>query len=170
MLFTLRPLLLESRGLVAALGQLADKMEDTHGKRVELYTDPNVTRGMDLSRQAVIFFIAITRQEEADIGMLFRGFSSYGRAVGANFLRSLIVSLCGLLFLLPCIIAVVVIMVVLQTQDFAAIQKPELLIIPVLLFLPAIVGVFVVTLMLQMTFYVIADDPTVGIWECLKRS
>jgi signal transduction histidine kinase len=58
MLFTLRPLLLESRGLVAALGQLADKMEDTHGKRVELYTDPNVTRGMDLSRQAVIFFIA----------------------------------------------------------------------------------------------------------------
>jgi signal transduction histidine kinase len=58
MLFTLRPLLLESRGLVAALGQLADKMEDIHGKRVELYTDPNVTRGMDLSRQAVIFFIA----------------------------------------------------------------------------------------------------------------
>jgi signal transduction histidine kinase len=58
MLFTLRPLLLESRGLVAALGQLADKMEDTHGKRVELYTDTNVTRGMDLSRQAVIFFIA----------------------------------------------------------------------------------------------------------------
>lgn len=58
MLFTLRPLLLESRGLVAALGQLADKMEDTHEKRVELYTDPHVTSGMDLSRQAVIFFIA----------------------------------------------------------------------------------------------------------------
>lgn len=58
MLFTLRPLVLESKGLVAALHQLAEKLEETHGQRVEVDAQPGVADGLDLSKQAVIFFIA----------------------------------------------------------------------------------------------------------------
>ena len=58
MLFTLRPLILESKGLVAALHQLASKLEETHGQRVEVEALPGVADGLDLSKQAVIFFIA----------------------------------------------------------------------------------------------------------------
>jgi signal transduction histidine kinase len=58
MLFTLRPLILESKGLVAALHQLASKLEETHGQRVEVEAQAGVADGLDLSKQAVIFFIA----------------------------------------------------------------------------------------------------------------
>lgn len=58
MLFTLRPLILESKGLVAALRQLANKMDETHAQRVEVKADPKVADGLDMSKQAVIFFIA----------------------------------------------------------------------------------------------------------------
>ena len=58
MLFTLRPLILETRGLVAALHQLASKLEETHGQRVAVEAQPGVADGLDLSKQAVIFFIA----------------------------------------------------------------------------------------------------------------
>lgn len=58
MLFTLRPLVLESRGLVAALQQLAKKLQETHGQAVMVEAEPDAAEGLDLSKQAVIFFIA----------------------------------------------------------------------------------------------------------------
>jgi signal transduction histidine kinase len=58
MLFTLRPLVLESRGLVSALHQLGSKMYETHGQEVHVDAEPDVTDGLDMSKQAVAFFIA----------------------------------------------------------------------------------------------------------------
>jgi signal transduction histidine kinase len=58
MLFTLRPLVLESKGLVPALGQLAAKVAETHGQQVILEADPASDRGLDPRAQAVAFFIA----------------------------------------------------------------------------------------------------------------
>ena len=58
MLFTLRPLVLESKGLVSALHQLASKMQETHGQLVQVEAEPNVSDGLDMSKQAVVFFIA----------------------------------------------------------------------------------------------------------------
>ena len=58
MLFTLRPLVLESKGLVSALYQLALKMEETHGQEVKVEAAPNVAEGLDMSKQGVVFFIA----------------------------------------------------------------------------------------------------------------
>ncbi len=58
MLFTLRPLVLESKGLVSALYQLASKMYETHGQEVQVEADLNVSDGLDMSKQAVVFFIA----------------------------------------------------------------------------------------------------------------
>ncbi|MFV1859526.1 MAG: GAF domain-containing sensor histidine kinase, partial [Anaerolineales bacterium] len=58
MLFTLRPLVLESKGLVSALYQLASKMHETHGQAVHVEAESNVSDGLDMSKQAVVFFIA----------------------------------------------------------------------------------------------------------------
>jgi signal transduction histidine kinase len=58
MLFTLRPLILESQGLVAALQQLGQKVGDTHRQKVILEAEPDVADELELPRQAVIFYIA----------------------------------------------------------------------------------------------------------------
>ncbi len=58
MLFTMRPLILETQGLVAALYQLAEKMRDTHHINVLFETSTEVPDGLDLGRQGVIFYIA----------------------------------------------------------------------------------------------------------------
>jgi len=58
MLFTLRPLILESQGLVAALQQLGEKVGDTHHQKVILESEPDAADEIELPRQAVIFYIA----------------------------------------------------------------------------------------------------------------
>jgi signal transduction histidine kinase len=58
MLFTMRPLILESQGLVAALYQLARKLGETHKQRVLVDAEPDVVDSMDMGRQGVIFYIA----------------------------------------------------------------------------------------------------------------
>ena len=57
MLFTLRPLVLESQGLTAALDQLAQKTLETHGQNVATFVGPDVERVLDGHQQGVIFYI-----------------------------------------------------------------------------------------------------------------
>ncbi|CAG1011994.1 Signal transduction histidine-protein kinase/phosphatase DegS [Anaerolineales bacterium] len=57
MLFTLRPLILESQGLAAALQSMADKMMETFGQRVTLNIDEQVTSQLEMGKQGVIFYI-----------------------------------------------------------------------------------------------------------------
>ena len=57
MLFTLRPLVLESQGLVAALQAMAEKMQETYNQKLTVTVDPVVTPKLEASKQAVIFFI-----------------------------------------------------------------------------------------------------------------
>jgi signal transduction histidine kinase len=58
MLFTLRPLILESQGLVAALNQLVDKTFETHEQLIYLEMDPDLDTSLGLERESVVFFIA----------------------------------------------------------------------------------------------------------------
>ncbi len=58
MLFTLRPLILESQGIVAALRQLAEKERETHGQNVILEAEAEAAEGIDDARQGVAFYIA----------------------------------------------------------------------------------------------------------------
>jgi signal transduction histidine kinase len=58
MLFTLRPLILESWGLEAALYQLADKVHDTHRQKVIVEAEPDVAQDLDIGRQGAVFYIA----------------------------------------------------------------------------------------------------------------
>jgi len=57
MLFTLRPLILESQGLTAALRQLAEKMHETHSQNVIVEAEPGVDDRLEMNHQGVLFYI-----------------------------------------------------------------------------------------------------------------
>ncbi|MFM8319495.1 MAG: histidine kinase [Chloroflexota bacterium] len=58
MLFTLRPLVLESQGLVAAWESMAAKMKETFEQNVIIQADPRAVEAIESSKQAVVFYIA----------------------------------------------------------------------------------------------------------------
>jgi signal transduction histidine kinase len=58
MLFTLRPLVLESQGLVAALESMAGKMQETYAQEVIVQVDQRVVDKLESGKQAVVFFLA----------------------------------------------------------------------------------------------------------------
>ncbi len=57
MLFTLRPLALESQGLVSALEQLAGQVSETYQQDVKVEAEASVADDMELGKQGVVFFI-----------------------------------------------------------------------------------------------------------------
>ena len=57
MLFTLRPLVLESQGLVAALQSMADKVKETYSQNVIITVDETVLQELEVGKQGVVFFI-----------------------------------------------------------------------------------------------------------------
>jgi len=57
MLFTLRPLILESDGLIAALDAMAQKMLETYNQKVIIQADERVLPELELGKQSVIFSI-----------------------------------------------------------------------------------------------------------------
>jgi signal transduction histidine kinase len=57
MLFTLRPLILESQGLAAAVQAMADKMMETYSQKVALNIEERVTTQLEMGKQGVIFYI-----------------------------------------------------------------------------------------------------------------
>jgi len=57
MLFTLRPLILESQGLVAALQSMAEKMKETFSQKVLINVDESILESIEMGKQGVIFYI-----------------------------------------------------------------------------------------------------------------
>jgi signal transduction histidine kinase len=58
MLFTLRPLVLESQGLTAAFISMAEKVKETYAQNVKVEVDPNLLPELELGKQGVIFYVA----------------------------------------------------------------------------------------------------------------
>lgn len=58
MLFTLRPLVLESQGLVPALEAMAEKVKETYDQEVLVQADPQLAERLELGKQGVVFAIA----------------------------------------------------------------------------------------------------------------
>jgi signal transduction histidine kinase len=58
MLFTLRPLVLESQGLGAALQSLADKLKENYNLNVIVEAQPEAAEKLDIHAQGVLFYIA----------------------------------------------------------------------------------------------------------------
>jgi signal transduction histidine kinase len=57
MLFTLRPLILESQGLNAALEAMAEKMRETFSQNVIINVDEKILEDVEMGKQGVIFYI-----------------------------------------------------------------------------------------------------------------
>lgn len=57
MLFTLRPLILESQGLKAALLSMAEKMRETYSQNVVVDVRERIIEDMEMGKQGVIFYI-----------------------------------------------------------------------------------------------------------------
>lgn len=57
MLFTLRPLILESQGLAAAIQSMADKMMETYSQKVVVEIEERATQQLEMGKQGVIFYI-----------------------------------------------------------------------------------------------------------------
>jgi signal transduction histidine kinase len=57
MLFTLRPLVLESQGLVQALEAMAQKMKETYNQMVVVSAKEDAVSALEVSKQAVVFYI-----------------------------------------------------------------------------------------------------------------
>lgn len=58
MLFTLRPLVLESQGLISAMELMAEKMMDTYEQEVIIEADPEIIPRLEMGKQGVVFNIA----------------------------------------------------------------------------------------------------------------
>jgi signal transduction histidine kinase len=58
MLFTLRPLELESEGLIGALKAMAEKTHETYNQNVIVEAEENIVSQLEMSRQTIIFYIA----------------------------------------------------------------------------------------------------------------
>jgi signal transduction histidine kinase len=58
MLFTLRPLELESQGLIGALKAMAEKTHETYNQNVIVEAEENVISELEMNRQTIIFYIA----------------------------------------------------------------------------------------------------------------
>ena len=57
MLFTLRPLVLESQGLTAALESMAEKSRETFDQNVVLDVDKEIEAQLEMGKQGVVFAI-----------------------------------------------------------------------------------------------------------------
>lgn len=57
MLFTLRPLVLESQGLIPALQALADKMRENYNLNVIIEGQPEIAEKLDVHAQGVLFYV-----------------------------------------------------------------------------------------------------------------
>lgn len=58
MLFTLRPLELESQGLIGALKAMAEKTHETYSQNVIVEAEENIISRLEMSKQTIIFYIA----------------------------------------------------------------------------------------------------------------
>jgi signal transduction histidine kinase len=58
MLFTLRPLVLESNGLIAALEHLAKQAQENYGQSVIVEANPHAVDELELGKQNVLFYVA----------------------------------------------------------------------------------------------------------------
>jgi len=57
MLFTLRPLIFETQGLIAALDSMAEKMRETYSQNVIVEVEPELVHKLETGKQGVIFYI-----------------------------------------------------------------------------------------------------------------
>jgi uncharacterized membrane protein len=110
------------------------------------------------------FFLNIANRSEAKITDVFKGFTFFWKAVGTYFLMGLLILAWALLFALPAIA-----FLIWNKIDIFHGEYPHSPIF-VLLCIAGIITLSVKILSYAMTFFVIADEPTVGPLQAIKKS
>jgi uncharacterized membrane protein len=119
-----------------------------------------------LSVGGLIFSLALSRGREAGLGMMFSGFRSWWPAVGANLMMVLLIVAWVLLVMLPFgIVAAVMV----ATHNFRP-DAPLTIALVAGAGLTYVVTIFVLSFRYAMTFFAIADDPSCGPVEAIRRS
>ena len=110
------------------------------------------------------FFLKIAKHSETKISDIFHGFTLFWKAVGAYFLVLLLMLFWGLLFMLPAIAFLIWNKIDVFQGEHT--DSPVF----VLLFIAAIILMIVKMLSYAMTFFVLADDPSVGPLQAIRKS
>ena len=110
------------------------------------------------------FFLNIANRSEAKVTDIFKGFTLFWKAVGAYFFVMLLMLFWGLLFLLPSIA-----FLIWNKIDVFHAQYPDSPVF-VLLCIAAIILLMIKMLSYAMTFFVLADDQTVGPLQAIRKS
>jgi uncharacterized membrane protein len=107
-----------------------------------------------LSLGAAIFSLSLARNEEAGVEQIFFGFYKFGKALAAYLLMMLFIVLWALPLLVPA---------------FIYYLFPNLLVL-ILLTLLFIIPAVIAALSYSMTFYIMADDASIGAMEAIDKS
>jgi len=119
----------------------------------------------------VIFFLTLTRGGSPELGMLFAGFKNFGNALGAYLLISLFVLLWSLAAGLPGGILAIVIGVAAAKSgggDYGIVVG--FFAAAFLSLIPAMTAGAIAALSYSQTFYLIADDRTLGPLTAIRKS
>ena len=110
-----------------------------------------------------IFILTLIRRGQPQIGMMFDGFKNFGNALSAYLLR--------VVFILAAVLVFMLVGVLIGLAVGAA-TVPEAGIVAGILtgYLPALVASTIVNLMLSQTFYLMADNNSLGAMDALKAS
>lgn len=111
-----------------------------------------------------IFFLKIAHRSGAKATDIFKGFSLFWKAVGAYFLVMFLMLFWALLFMLPAIA-----FLIWKKIDLFHGQHPDFPIF-VLLCIAGSILLMVKMISYAMTYFVIADDPTIGPIQAIKKS
>jgi uncharacterized membrane protein len=107
-----------------------------------------------LSLGAAIFSLSLARNEEAGVEQIFFGFYKFGKALATYLLMMLFIVLWALPLLIPA---------------FIYYLFPNLLVL-ILLTLLFIIPAVIAALSYSMTFYIMADDGSIGAMEAIDKS
>lgn len=114
-------------------------------------------------------FLKISRQEEAEVGVLFSGFSHFGIAWLIYFVVSIFAGLVGLAAAIPGIVLLV--MGFAQLEGSSGQGPNSLLIVGfIVAYIPALIASFYIYLRYALAMFIAIDDPDVGTMEALNLS
>lgn len=117
--------------------------------------------GGALELGTAIFFLSLSRGEPNNFGMLFAGFSRFWIAFLAALLRGLLI----MLWAMPFIIGMIAMLALAGTK-----KESALLLIVGPLLIPLMIPLIMATYSYSLTFYIVADDASIGPYEAIVRS
>lgn len=114
-----------------------------------------------------LFFLALSRRQSADVGMIFSGFKNFG----TGFLANLFITLLILAWMLPAIFMIIVTVAVGVKGSFhGGMPDVGLIALLVVLTAAATVPALIAQFRYAMTYYIINDKPEINALDAIRQS